>query len=258
MNANEPTSPPDLYEVLQVSPIAEPEVIAAAYERLSKKYREDPLPEVRERRRLLDRAYAVLSDRRKRADYDQGRRQDRAPTATEVMVDTAPPQAPMSRGVVACPRDPAIETALRCSRCETPICPKCLVQTPVGARCRDCARISRSPIYTLSGVYIARAIGASLVGGIAMGLVWGYLNRQAPVAGFISFFVGAGLGYAFTKAMDFATNRKRGTAVISITVAGIGLAWAIQFVMMNEQILIGSLIALGVAIYFAYQNLRYL
>jgi len=255
MNANEPTSLPDLYEVLQVSPIAEPEVVAAAYERLSKKYREDPLPEVRERRRLLDRAYSVLSDRRKRADYDQGRRQNRAPTATEVMVHTAPPQAPISRGVVACPRDPAIETALRCSRCETPICPKCLVQTPVGARCRDCARISRSPVYSLSRAQVVRAAAASLVGGVVMGLIWGLVLLPFSV-GFFSIFLGAGLGYVFTRALDFATNRKRGPIVVSFAVCGILIAWGVQFLFVDPRIAMYGLVAAGVGIYFAYQNLR--
>lgn len=255
MNANEPTSLPDLYEVLQVSRIAEPEVIAAAYERLSKKYREDPSPEVRERRRLLDRAYAVLSDRRKRADYDLAQRQNGVVLRTQEVSDAPPAQAPISRGVVACPRDPTVETALRCSRCESPICPKCLVQTPVGARCRDCARISRSPVYSLSRAQVVRAAAASLIGGVVMGLIWGLVLLPFSV-GFFSIFLGAGLGYVFTRALDFATNRKRGPIVVSFAVCGILIAWGIQFMFVDPRIAMYGLVAAGVGIYFAYQNLR--
>jgi DnaJ-class molecular chaperone len=68
-------SRPSLYQMLEVSPIASPEVIKAAYRALMEKYHPDKHPE---RRRLwaeeismqLNAAYAVLSDPRKRRDYD--------------------------------------------------------------------------------------------------------------------------------------------------------------------------------------------
>ena len=45
-----------------------------------------------------------------------------------------------------CARHPSVETTLRCGRCETPICPRCLVHTPVGARCPDCGQSGPDPI----------------------------------------------------------------------------------------------------------------
>ena len=42
-----------------------------------------------------------------------------------------------------CARHPKTETLLRCGRCETPICPRCQIPTPVGMRCRTCARVKR-------------------------------------------------------------------------------------------------------------------
>jgi hypothetical protein len=153
-----------------------------------------------------------------------------------------------------------VETALRCSRCETPICPRCLVQTPVGARCKDCAKIARSPVYTVKGATLARAVGAALVGGIGMGLIWGFASNS--VAGiayggiFMSLLLGVGLGYVFTRLMEFATGRKRGPVVSGLAMGGVVLATIIQIVMVGGLILVGSLIACGVGIYFAYQNLR--
>ena len=67
---------PDWYEVLQVSPKAEPEVIAAAYRRLSRKYHPDvdASPAAAERQRLLNEAYEVLSDPDRRSAFDGQRR----------------------------------------------------------------------------------------------------------------------------------------------------------------------------------------
>ncbi|MCZ2108988.1 MAG: hypothetical protein LC118_05385 [Dehalococcoidia bacterium] len=157
--------------------------------------------------------------------------------------------------VVACPRDPGVETALRCSRCDTPICPRCMVQTPVGARCKPCARIVKSPVYVLNGTNALKAAGVALVGGVVIGLVWGLILAQVAV-GFLSFFLGAGLGYVFVRMLDFATRRKRGPAVIGFAVAGILIAWGIQFAIVPHQAIAFSLVAVGVGIYFAYQELK--
>jgi hypothetical protein len=248
----------DYYEVLQISPNASPEVIEAAYRGLSKKYGADPDPAVRESRRLLDQAFGVLSDPGRRAEYDRSRLADPVPA---VVVPPAPAAPVYPRtGVVLCPRDPGIETALRCSRCETPICPKCLVQTPVGARCRDCARMSKSPVYTVQGAALARAIAAAVIGGVAMGLIWGFASQRviglAYGIGLATIFLGIGLGYAFSRIMEFATNRKRGPVIVSCAMGGILLATSIQVLMVGGNIFVGSILAAGIGLYFAYQNLR--
>lgn len=158
-------------------------------------------------------------------------------------------------GVVPCLRHPEIETALRCSRCETPICPKCLIHTPVGARCRDCARLSKSPVYTLSGAHLLRAGIASLIGGVAMGLVWTLILLPFTVT-FFSIFIGAGLGYAFTRVLEVATGRKRGPVIVAFASAGIMIAWSMQLLVVDLRFALYGLVAAGIGIYFAYQNLR--
>lgn len=157
--------------------------------------------------------------------------------------------------IVQCPRDPAVETALRCSRCETPICPKCLVQSPVGARCKDCARVVRSPVYTLGAGHVLRAALAALIGGLAMGVIWVLVLLPFTVS-FLSIFIGAGLGYAFTRLMDFATGRKRGPVVVGCAVAGIFIAWGMQVIFIDLRFALYGLVAAGLGVYFAYQNLR--
>src|SRR5438309_468189 len=61
-----------LYEVLQVNPLAAPEVIRASYRSLARLYHPDlnGAPEADLRMRELNAAYAVLSDAERRARYD--------------------------------------------------------------------------------------------------------------------------------------------------------------------------------------------
>lgn len=252
---------PNWYEVLQVSPKADPEVVEAAYERLSRKRGPgtgaavDGVPY----QQLLDDAFAVLSDAAQRADYDRetANSGDQAQVALPVgqMVDGAPVSRSVDTRIVQCPQDPGVETALRCSRCEKPICPRCLVQTPVGARCRECARIVRSPVYTLTEVQTLRAAVASVVGGLVMGTVWLLVLRPFTI-GFLSIFVGAGLGYVFTRLLDVATGRKRGPLVVTFAMVGIGIAWSMQVVFVGLNFALYGLVAAGVAAYYAYQSLR--
>ena len=65
----------DLYEILHLHPSAHPDVIQAAYRRLALLYHPDknPSPEATEMMAAVNRAYAVLSDPEKRAEYDRDR-----------------------------------------------------------------------------------------------------------------------------------------------------------------------------------------
>lgn len=157
--------------------------------------------------------------------------------------------------IVKCPRHPDVDTALRCSRCESPICPKCLVYTPVGARCKDCARTVKSPIYTLTGAHLARAAGAALVGGVIMGLIWGFVLLPFTF-GYLSILIGAALGYGFTRAMELATGRKRGPAVVAFAIGGMVLAWSMLWLFVPMRVALYGLVAVGVGAYMAYQSLR--
>ncbi len=67
----------DYYEILQVSPNAEDEIIQAAFRRLALKWHPDRCPgdqAAADRMKLINKAYAVLSDPRQRGEYDRRRR----------------------------------------------------------------------------------------------------------------------------------------------------------------------------------------
>lgn len=47
---------------------------------------------------------------------------------------------PDEDGQVMCARHPNRPTNLRCGRCDTPVCDKCVIIGPAGPRCKDCAK----------------------------------------------------------------------------------------------------------------------
>lgn len=159
-----------------------------------------------------------------------------------------------TRGLVMCPTD-GVETALRCGRCDQPICPKCMVMSPVGARCKTCSPMRKAPMYTLGVQHILRAIGTALIGGAVMGTIWGFIG-VAYAGIFLLLLVGVALGWAFTKMMEFGTGYKRGPIVVGCAIGGLLLAWGMQWLFPptgGEQV---QLIAVAVACYWVYSNLR--
>lgn len=120
-----------------------------------------------------------------------------------------------------CTYHPNVSTRLRCSRCEKPICPRCMVPTPIGYRCPDCARGPKPAIYQASptGIVTGAAIGvviASLVG-----VFWGLFPNW-------EFYWVLILGFGVSESISWATKYKRGTELMTIAMVcvfiGIALA----------------------------------
>ncbi len=89
-----PTAP-DYYEVLQLSPNADEDIIQAAYKRLTDRWHADRRPgdpAAYEHLKLLDEAYTVLCDPLKRKEYDLRRRQSATGRADQdVPLHATPP-----------------------------------------------------------------------------------------------------------------------------------------------------------------------
>ena len=121
-----------------------------------------------------------------------------------------------------CVRHPEVETNLRCGKCGTLICPRCLVQTPVGARCPDCAQLRRHVIYQVSAPYYARATAMGLGSGLLSGLIWSLI----PLGGFFLFLVAGAIGYLLGELISLSVNRKRGIGLQAIAGTSVLLSYA--------------------------------
>jgi hypothetical protein len=156
---------------------------------------------------------------------------------------------------------PNVETELACGRCGKPICPRCLVYTPVGVRCRDCAQVRRIPTYNVSLAYLLRGIGAAVAMGAAIGGLWAFLLPQATRAyGFYVLFLALGIGYAIGESVSWATNRKRGPTLQGIAAAGVILAYLVHNLVAGLDIIprddIYGYVLTGIAIVIAIGRLR--
>ena len=146
-------------------------------------------------------------------------------------------------------------TNLRCSRCEKPVCPRCMVQAPVGIRCREHGQGQKVPTYQISRGYLARGIGAGLAIGVAGGttLALVVLPRAWPVP-FGTMIVLGGFGYLLGEGISRATNRKRGRPLVIVAVASILIASGIIFYFTGLDL--PMLFGTGVSIYLAVTRLR--
>ena len=161
-----------------------------------------------------------------------------------------------------CAYHPGIETNLRCGKCGKLICPRCMVQTPVGARCRDCAQLYKLPTYLVSTQYYLRAIGTGLGIAIVCGIVWSAIGSVLGFF-FLNLLLAAGAGYAIGEVISLSVNRKRGTWLAVI--AGIAVAisylvsifvpWGLSF-SLNPLFLVINLVAVALGIFVAVTRLR--
>jgi hypothetical protein len=169
--------------------------------------------------------------------------------------------------ILRCATHPDVETNLRCGKCGKLICPKCLVQTPVGARCRDCAKLYKLPTYRISPAHYLRAAGAALGTAIVIGAVWGIIQSYLRSGLFL--IIGIAVGYAFGLAVgevvSRSVNRKRGgwlpvIGVVSVVIC-YGVVWLVSFLRFGYFTLNGyqitfTLLAVVYGSYTAVARLR--
>jgi hypothetical protein len=125
-----------------------------------------------------------------------------------------------------CATHPNVETELSCGKCGKAICPRCLIHSPVGARCRECAGIRRIPTYNMSSATFARAGGAAVASGIALGTAWAFFNVISYL--FYGVIAGLAIGYAIGEMVSLATNRKAGPPLQATAVGGVVLAYVVR------------------------------
>lgn len=114
-----------------------------------------------------------------------------------------------------CINHPRTETRVRCSNCDDPICVRCMVQTPVGQKCRTCGRVE----YRASGGsrrYLAGGAGlvtAAVLQVALASLPLGMLSFAAPLL----------LGYVTGSVVRRAGGWGMGSAAAVATACGMAM-----------------------------------
>lgn len=123
-------------------------------------------------------------------------------------------------GTMTCARHPGVETGLRCTACGTPICPDCMVETPVGMKCPDCGRLPLPAVYRMSPGAMAVAVSVAAVLGALAGAFL-FLWRLGFLTIFLGPFVGGLIGEAASRAAGW--KRGRTMALTAAVACGVGI-----------------------------------
>lgn len=145
-----------------------------------------------------------------------------------------------------CARHKDTPTGLRCGRCDTPVCPNCMVHGPVGVRCPDCGKPPKLPQFEVSTPLMLRAVAASLVIGFAGGFVLLFVIGF----GFLYLLAAAAFGYVLAEGTSYAANKKRGPKLATIAAIGavVGHAPIIALLgVVTIFVLLGAIVAAVVA-----------
>ena len=133
---------------------------------------------------------------------------------------------------------PEAETGLSCSRCGKNICTNCLVQAPVGIRCRECGKAQPMPTYDVQPAHYARGLVAAIALALAGGVLWVVLDwilSGLDASETVSGMLALPFGYAVGDIISRAVNRKRSAPLSYIAaltvVAGFILSRLIHLVL---------------------------
>jgi len=152
-----------------------------------------------------------------------------------------------------CANHPAVETSLRCNRCEKYICPKCAVRTPTGYRCKDCVRSQQKNFETATtkDFLIVFFLGGflSFLGALATllitSIIWGiFIVGLAPAAGVL-------LGNILRRLVKGRHSRAMNwTLVVSVILGALPLVFILGLIPMLSVFFAGNIDILTAASMF--------
>ncbi len=134
-----------------------------------------------------------------------------------------------------------------------------MVQTPVGARCPDCAKLYKLPTYRVSAKYYLRAAGTALGMAIVCGIAWGVIGWLLAHSFHLNLnlLLAPGAGYAIGEVVSLSVNRKRGTGLAVVGGIAIAISYLVSIISpwgLNFSFL--DLLALALGIFVAVTRLR--
>ncbi|MHB0866842.1 MAG: B-box zinc finger protein [Thermoleophilia bacterium] len=127
-----------------------------------------------------------------------------------------------------CQRHPTVETRVTCSDCGDPICPDCMVFTPVGAKCPSCARLPKTALVRVKPERLVLTVILGAVAAVAGGLLFGILLQ---VMSFFTFIVAFGMGMGIGESVSWASGRYHGPRLAAWAAACAAFAVLLPFLL---------------------------
>ena len=118
----------------------------------------------------------------------------------------------------------------------------------------ECTQTIRLPIYEISAGILTRSIAASLLTGIASGLIFS-LVLYPILSGILYIGSMAGLGYLISESINIVSQQKRGRKLQLVATSGVIIALALT-IYINPVVGIYELVGAGLALYVAIFRLR--
>jgi hypothetical protein len=155
-----------------------------------------------------------------------------------------------------CYRHPDRETRVSCATCGRPICTECMVQTEVGIKCPDDAKLPRG---ARAGVMKRDQILKSFLAGLAVALIGALIVYYVlPQIGFGRLILSAVAGWGAGTFVHRAGGRNGGPLAMATSGIAVGLAFvpSLALAALNGNLPIFLLLPALVAVGFAVYNSR--
>ncbi|MFP6593950.1 MAG: hypothetical protein VB860_03100 [Dehalococcoidia bacterium] len=153
--------------------------------------------------------------------------------------------------VIYCPRDPQTETNLRCGRCDELICPNCLIQTVVGSRCPDCAKVRTLPMFEVDTGELGKAAAAGFGTAVSLSFLAGFIVVLLQIPFFGIIIVGA-IGWAVGEVVYRASGHKQSRALQWVA----GLSVLSSFLVLTIFGDFTAILGLIIGTYYAIQRVK--
>ena len=154
---------------------------------------------------------------------------------------------------------PEVETGLSCSRCQKRICSQCLVQAPVGIRCRECGRAQPMPTYDVRPANYTVGIGVALlllVFGTPLWVVLDVLLAVFGAYGSVSGLLAIAFGYVTGQLVSLAVNRKRNSVLAFVASGVVVIAYLVSRYFSPYPFGLWDVMFVGIGAFLAWQRLR--
>ncbi|MBK16114.1 MAG: hypothetical protein CL770_05450 [Chloroflexi bacterium] len=140
-----------------------------------------------------------------------------------------------------------------CVRCSIPVCPKCIVHSPVGVRCISCGKSSLSVLNKMSIGLFLKTLFISVFSGLLIGYV---LLIMSDIYLYWIHWIGVLFAaYAISEIVYKISEYKRGFKVQLIGSLGLGVCICVQL-FFSGYFSVFTLIVGGISFYLIMLKLR--